>query len=108
MYVLNRDKTEVSLDMLKDPVAGYQNQTRFTVEEGDVLSMDFGEALMFWPGLVHSVGINVEQETRWALNIRYKNLFAPTGAKGQAEFFETLRLSPLARLGFQYEMESSS
>jgi len=40
------------------------------------------------------------------LNIRYKSLFAPTGAKGQSEFFETLRLSPLARLAFDYEMEA--
>ena len=106
MYVLDRDKTDVSLGMLQDPDSGYQNQSKFTVDEGEVLDMPFGHALMFWPGLVHAVDINLEQETRWALNIRYKSLFAPTGAKGQSEFFETLRLSPLARLAFDYEMEA--
>ena len=103
MYVLDREKTDVSLQMLKKPESGYEDQTRFATEQGDILSMPFGHALFFWPGLVHAVGVNAEQETRWALNIRYKNLFAPSGAKGQAEFFEVLRLSPLARLALEYE-----
>jgi len=103
MYVLDREKTDVSLQMLKKPESGYEDQTRFATEQGDILSMPFGHALFFWPGLVHAVGVNTEQETRWALNIRYKNLFAPSGAKGQAEFFQVLRLSPLARLALEYE-----
>lgn len=103
MYVLDRKNTDVSLQMLKNPESGYEDQTRFATEQGDILSMPFGHALFFWPGLVHAVGVNTEQETRWALNIRYKNLFAPSGAKGQAEFFEVLRLSPLARLALEYE-----
>ena len=103
MYVLDREKTDISLQMLKNPESGYEDQSRFAMGEGDILTMPFGHALFFWPGLVHAVGVNVEQETRWALNIRYKNLFAPSGAKGQAEFFQVLRLSPLARLALEYE-----
>lgn len=106
MYVLDREKTTMSLNMLRDTNKGYPAQENFAVQEGTVLDMPFGHALMFWPGLVHSVGVNVEQETRWALNIRFKSLFAPTGAKGQSEFFETLRLSPLARIAFEYEKEA--
>ena len=106
MYVLDRAKTEVGLDMQRNSESGYQDLSRFAEQEGDVLDMPFGHALFFWPGLVHAVDINVEQETRWALNIRYKNLFAPTGAKGQIEFFDVLKLSPLARLALEYEKEA--
>jgi len=106
MYVLDRAKTKAGLDLLKNPDSGYRDLGHFTEGQGEALEMPFGEALFFWPGLVHSVAVNSEQETRWALNIRYKNLFAPAGAKGQMEFFEVLNLSPLARMALEYEKEA--
>ena len=107
MYVLDRENTDVALGKLGNPESGYNDYSRLPEQSGDILNMSFGHACMFWPGLVHAVGINLEQETRWALNMRYKNLFAPAGAKGQAEFFELIRISPLARMGLQYEREAS-
>ncbi|MQF95823.1 MAG: hypothetical protein FI731_09115 [SAR202 cluster bacterium] len=103
MYVLDRDQTDVALNILKTSDTGYDEHTQFTTKEGEILNMPFGHALFFWPGLVHAVGINEEQETRWALNIRYKNLFAPAGSKGQSEFFKVLQLSPLTKMALEYE-----
>ena len=106
MYVLNRDRSQVALNMLKEPESGFHEFSSLPSQEGDALEVSFGQACFFWPGLVHAVDINEEQETRWALNIRYKNLFAPSGAKGQAEFFDLLSLSPLARMALEYEKEA--
>ena len=103
MYVLDRKKTDVALDMLKTSDSGYDEHAQFATNDGEILEMPFGHALFFWPGLVHAVGVNEEQETRWALNIRYKNLFAPAGAKGQSEFFKVLQLSPLTKMALEYE-----
>lgn len=107
MYVLDRDQSKVALELLQDPETGYEQYAAYAEKEGEMLELSFGQAFLFWPGLVHAVGINTEQETRWALNIRYKNLFSPTGAKGQAEFFKVLHLSPLARMAMEYERERS-
>jgi len=105
MYVLDRDNTDVAIKMLKSSEDGYDEHSKLAETEGHILEMPFGHALFFWPGLVHAVGVNVEQETRWALNIRYKNLFAPAGAKGQSEFFKVLQLSPLTKMALEFEKE---
>ena len=65
----------------------------------------FGTALIFWTALFHSTPINVESETRWSLNVRYKNLFSPNGMKDPFEFFKIFKLSPLTQLGLAFEKE---
>ena len=105
MWVLDRKNTATGLEMLKESAEGYSDINRFAGTEGEVLEVPFGHACFFWPGLVHGVDINAEHETRWALNVRYKHLFAPAGSKGQSEFFEVLKLSPLTRMGLELEKE---
>ena len=46
-------------------------------------------------GLVHTIPVNVEPETR-SLNTRYKNIYTPYGTKGMLDYFVPLALSPLA------------
>jgi len=104
MWVLDRRNTKTGLKMWQSD-SGYQEVSRFADREGEILEVPFGHACMFWPGLVHGVDVNAEHETRWALNIRYKNLFSPAGAKGQAEFFKVLHLSPLTRTALEFEKE---
>ena len=106
MWVLNRDNSHEGLTMLGASEAGYEDISKFAEGKGEILLVPFGHGCMFWPGLVHGVDVNAEHETRWAINIRYKNLFAPAGAKGQAEFFEVLQLSPLTRIALEYEKEA--
>lgn len=103
MYVLDREKSEKALTLLSREEDGYEKFSEFGAEEGTDLEMSFGEALFFWPGLVHGIRLNTEDETRWALNIRYKNIFSPTGTKGLSEFFDILHLSPLTKIAFEFE-----
>ena len=65
----------------------------------------FGTALIFWTALFHAAPVNVESETRWSLNMRYKNLFSPNGMKDPFEFFKIFKLSPLTQLGLAFEKE---
>jgi sporadic carbohydrate cluster 2OG-Fe(II) oxygenase len=108
MYLLDRKKSEAALELLRKPEAGYEEYKAYSAREGDCLNVPFGSACFFWPGLVHGCHLNDEDETRWAMNIRYKNLFSPVGSKGLGEFFDLLRLSPLARIAFEYEKGASS
>src|SRR3989338_6561674 len=108
MYVLNLAKTDKALELLSDLDSGYEQFQKYTEKEGTRLEMKFGEALFFWPGLVHGIPLNQEKETRWSLNIRYKGLFSPVGSKGLGEFFQILRLSPLAQVALEHEKEECS
>lgn len=106
MYVLDLKKSKTALELLKKSDSGYEEFNNFAIREGENIKVPFGYALFFWPGLVHGSHFNSEDETRWSLNMRYKNLFSPCGSKGLEEFFELLRLSPLAHLAFDYEKEA--
>jgi len=108
MYVLDRQESAKALDILKEPQSGYEEYKKYAGEHGEDLEVPFGSACFFWPGLIHGCHINQIQETRWSLNIRYKNLFSPVGPKGLGEFFDLLTLSPLARIGLEFERNTVS
>ena len=45
---------------------------------GNQLEVNFGEALVFNAGLFHGSKNNLTDETRWTINVRFKNVFSPT------------------------------
>mgnify|MGYP001604443862 FL=1 len=96
MKILDRAGTHNALELLKEQ--GYGAYEQYAIENGHVLDLKFGSACLFWAGLVHTVEVNTTNETRWSLNHRYKNLWAPYGEKGSG-YFEPLRLSPLTEVG---------
>ncbi len=104
MFVVDRAGSARGLAMLKDG-ASYEAFSAYTRSQGVDVVVPYGSALMFAAGLVHGCKVNVEPETRWSLNLRYKNLFSPYGAKGLAEYFDVLELSPLSRVAFAFERQ---
>lgn len=99
MYILDIKNTEQAFEFL------HANPTNWTGFESYAKSLavtpkvSFGEALIFHTGCLHGSDINAENETRVSLNIRYKNIFSPSGLKNQLQFFSPLRVSEVARLG---------
>ena len=70
---------------------------------GNQLEVNFGEALVFNAGLFHGSKNNLTDETRWTINVRFKNVFSPTGKKDPFQFFKILHLSDLTELGVELE-----
>ena len=62
------------------------------------LDAKYGEFIMFWTGIYHYAAMNIENNTRWSINLRYKNLFSPYGMKGFMDFFEPKNYSKLSKL----------
>lgn len=60
--------------------------------------VNFGEFIIFWTKLYHYVPINSENQTRWSLNFRYKNLFSPYSQKGYLDYFEPVNYSEVTNL----------
>jgi sporadic carbohydrate cluster 2OG-Fe(II) oxygenase len=105
MYILGNEDTDQALEFLRKTPDDWNGFETYCNDKAVQPSVPFGSALIFFTGLFHGSHINQEDETRVSVNIRYKNLFAPSGLKNQLQFFKILRTSPLAKLGSRLEMK---
>lgn len=103
MYVLDVPTTNKALKLLDGPKGNYAEFENYCLEHGKQPNVPFGSALFFWTGILHGSRINAEKETRWTLNMRYKNLFSPNGAKEPFEFFKIFNLSPLTKIAIDFQ-----
>ncbi len=78
----------------------------FQAVEKDVLFLDvpYGSILLFSQTLMHGNRLNVEKETRWTMNCRFKSLMSPFSDKKLGEFFEPITMRPATRMGIQYKL----
>ena len=78
--------------LLKDNI----NQTEIAKKYGYSLkNVKYGEYLIFLSKIYHYIPINLEKNTRWSLNFRYKNTFTPYGKKGYLDYFEPINYSKI-------------
>ena len=63
-----------------------------------------GEFLLFNQNLPHGNDVNLEKDTRWSLNCRFKNIFAPYGDKKIGEFFSPITLRKVSEMGMNYKL----
>lgn len=68
------------------------------------LDVPYGHCLLFAHTLMHGNRVNVEKETRWSMNCRFKGLFSPYWDKRLGEFFEPITIRPLSRIGMEYKL----
>ena len=48
--------------------------------------------------------IDIEKETRWSMNCRFKSIFTPFGDKKIGEFFEPITLRKISELALKYKL----
>ncbi len=78
--------------LLKDNI----NQTEIAKKYGYSLkNVKYGEYLIFLSKIYHYIPVNLEKNTRWSLNFRYKNTFTPYGKKGYLDYFEPINYSKI-------------
>jgi sporadic carbohydrate cluster 2OG-Fe(II) oxygenase len=63
-----------------------------------------GEFLLFNQNLPHGNVINLEKDSRWSLNCRFKNIFSPYGDKKIGEFFSPITLRKVSEIGMNYKL----
>ena len=68
------------------------------------LNVPFGNILLFSQNVMHGNRINLENETRWSMNCRFKSILTPYDGKKMGEFFEPILVRPLTRLGLDYQL----
>ncbi len=74
--------------------------------ENDIewLKIKYGEVLIFNQALPHGNRVNLENESRWSMNCRFKAVFTPYGDKKIGEFFEPISLKPASICGLNYNL----
>jgi len=103
MTILDKNNTEKGINLLLDDDNNNNELEKLARTKGKKTDICFGSAIFFWSALLHSVPVNTEDETRWSLNLRYKNLYSPYGGKGLADYYRILKLSPLSQLAINRE-----
>jgi sporadic carbohydrate cluster 2OG-Fe(II) oxygenase len=104
MYILDRESNQSILNKLGTD-GKFEDMVSSAMNKGKPCDITFGHAILFWSGLMHAVPVNKENETRWSLNLRYKNIFSPYGSKGLPDFFRILYLSPITKWGIESERQ---
>jgi sporadic carbohydrate cluster 2OG-Fe(II) oxygenase len=67
------------------------------------LTVNYGQFLIFNQGLPHGNVINIEKETRWSMNCRFKSFFSPYGDKKIGEFFLPITTRAMSEIGINFE-----
>jgi|TARA_B110000914_G_C15467974_1_gene449222 sporadic carbohydrate cluster 2OG-Fe(II) oxygenase len=80
-----------------------ENIFKFINKKVQWLNIKFGQVLLFNQCLPHGNIVNIEKETRWSLNCRFKSVFSPYQDKRIGEFFEPITLRAVSSYGMNYE-----
>ena len=77
---------------------------QFIEKDIEWIKIEKGKILIFNQTLPHGNRVNVEKETRWSMNCRFKGVFTPYADKKLGEFFEPITLRPLSKIAMNYEL----
>jgi len=104
MYLVDHKSTIELYDNL-DKTQDWERFEKDAIDKSILVPVNFGEALFFSTAVLHGSHINIETETRISLNVRFKNIFSPSGLKNQLLFFEKFLVSDLVKIGSELEFK---
>jgi sporadic carbohydrate cluster 2OG-Fe(II) oxygenase len=67
-------------------------------------NLPYGHVMVFSQTLMHGNRINLEGQSRWSMNCRFKSLFSPFADKHLGEFFEPVTVRAATRMGLDYKL----
>ena len=105
MYILPLNKYPVIEESFKI-ASGANTDDLFDSVKKDLewLEVKYGEVLIFNQTLPHGNRVNLENESRWSMNCRFKGVFTPYRDKKIGEFFEPIALKPASLCGLNYNL----
>jgi sporadic carbohydrate cluster 2OG-Fe(II) oxygenase len=105
MYILPANKYPIIEKNFKT-MSDANTDDLFSSVEKDLewLEIKYGEVLIFNQALPHGNRVNLENESRWSMNCRFKAVFTPYGDKKIGEFFEPISLKPASISGLNYNL----
>jgi sporadic carbohydrate cluster 2OG-Fe(II) oxygenase len=105
MYFCNAEadeRVQSKLAELKDKTA--DDLYNHIAADAPFMDVPYGKAMIFTQNIMHGNRVNIEPETRWSSNCRFKSVLSPYADKKLGEFFEPITLRPTTRLGLRYQL----
>jgi len=105
MYILPPNEND-KLNLNFQALAGSRSEDLFQAIKNNVewISIDYGNVLIFNNGLPHGNRVNLEKETRWTMNCRFKGVYTPYWDKKIGSFFEPITLRAASISGMNYKL----
>ncbi len=104
MYILNQKQLSFFLKKTKNKKIKSSTEIYNVIKNKvEWINIKYGEFLIFNQTLPHGNIVNLEDETRWSLNCRFKNIFSPYEDKKIGEFFTPITTRPMTKIGINYK-----
>jgi sporadic carbohydrate cluster 2OG-Fe(II) oxygenase len=105
MYILP-PKEDIKLNHQFGEMAGSHSEDLYSAIKNKVnwINIDYGNILLFNNALPHGNRVNLECETRWSMNCRFKGVFTPYWDKKLGSFFEPITLKAASIAGMNYKL----
>ena len=104
MYILEqKDYPNFEKIMQKKKYSSSEDIFKLVKNKVRWLNVNYGQFLIFNQALPHGNIVNIEKETRWSMNCRFKNFFSPYGDKKVGEFFLPITTRAISEIGMNFE-----
>jgi sporadic carbohydrate cluster 2OG-Fe(II) oxygenase len=104
MYILEqKDYANFEQIMKKKKYSSSKDIFKLVKNKVRWLNVNYGQFLIFNQALPHGNTVNIEKETRWSMNCRFKNFFSPYGDKKVGEFFLPITTRAISEIGMNFE-----
>lgn len=107
MYVVNANKSKQCINILKKNDKNWSKLIKEIQKNKIYPKVNYGEALFFMTNIYHGSDTNITNETRFSLNIRFKNLFTPSGKKFPLHFFRPYQISEFTKYAIKRSKEEN-
>lgn len=110
MFIINPKNSIKILKKIKnDKKITFNNIDKKYANKMKWIPLKEGEAILFSPNCLHGNVVNIEKNTRWSINIRYKNIFSPysehKNEKKIGSFYKPLKLGSITNFNLHYNFE---
>ncbi len=72
-------------------------------DRAQFMKVNKGQVMIFSLSLMHGNRINLEDTTRWSMNVRFKGALTPYDDKKLGEYFDPISVRPVTKLGMDYQ-----
>ena len=102
-FILEQAKSKELLDLYRNNnYASWNDFKEDCINNAIHLTINYGQVLIFWSGLLHGSLINTTNESRFSLNTRFKQLYAPCGLKSPFVFYDVFKSSSISRFAQEF------
>ena len=104
MYLLPPKETKkIQENFSKKKLDNSEKLYRHIKKKVKWININYGEVLIFDQAMPHGNRVNLEKETRWSFNCRFKSLFSPYGDKKIGEFFQPITMKPITKKAISFK-----